>query len=248
MMFLMVVCLSSCRNRPGKKYNSEASGSEQATSAGSDSEISTDQQTAGDSDQTVEDIDGNVYKTVKIGRQTWMAQNLKTTRYNDGTAIPLVTGAAAWSALSAPAYCWYDNDSISFQYSYGALYNGYTVMTHKLCPTNWHVPSDKEWMTLIKHLGGEIEAGYRLRETGTDYWVSPNEGATNEVGFTALPGGLRYQDGSFHDFGFGGYWWTSTESSDTRAMFRYIDYEYSNVFGFNNHKTNGFSVRCLRDY
>jgi len=228
-LFIIVVFLSSCRNKSDKTNKSEVSPSEQIQ-------------------YLVEDIDGNVYKTVKIGHQTWMTKNLKTTRFNDGTPIPLVTGGAAWAALSAPAYCWYNNDSVSYKNTYGALYNGYAVMTGKLCPTDWHVPSDEDWTKLINYLGGESFAGDRLKETGTDYWVSPNTGATNESGYTALPGGLRYYDGIFHDFGFSGYWWTSTEYSDTRAFFRYMDYEYSNVFSFNNSKNIGFSVRCLRDY
>jgi len=177
-----------------------------------------------------------------------MAKNLKTTRYNDGTAIPLVTDAAAWAALSTPGYCWYDNDSVSYKNTYGALYNGYVVNTDKLCPKDWHVPSDEEWTALTEYLGSESVAGDRLKETGTDYWVSPNTGATNESGYTALPGGLRYYDGLFHDFGFSGYWWTSSEYSSTRAYFRYMDYEYSDVFRFDNLKKNGFSVRCIRDY
>jgi len=228
-LFIGVVFLSSCRNKSDKANKSEVSPSEQTQ-------------------YIVEDIDGNVYKTVKIGNQTWMTKNLKTSRFNDGTPIPLVTDGAAWAALTTPAYCWYNNDSVSYKNTYGALYNGYAVMTGKLCPTDWHVPTDEEWTKLIKYLGGESYAGDRLKETGTDYWVSPNTGATNESGYTALPGGLRYHDGIFHDFGFSGYWWTSTEYSDTRAFFRYMDYEYSNVFGFNNSKNIGFSVRCVRDY
>jgi uncharacterized protein (TIGR02145 family) len=225
----IIVLFYSCRNKSDKVYKSEVSVTDQTQ-------------------QLVEDIEGNVYKTVKIGNQTWMTKNLKTTRYNDGTPIPLVTDGAAWAALSTPAYCWYNNDSLSYKNIYGALYNGYAVMTGKLCPTNWHVATDAEWKTLINYLGGEYYAADRLKETGTDYWVSPNAEATNESGYTALPGGLRYWDGVFHDFGFGGYWWTSTEYSETQALFRYMDYEYSNVFGFNNRKNNGFSIRCLRDY
>jgi uncharacterized protein (TIGR02145 family) len=176
-----------------------------------------------------------------------MVKNLKTTRYNDGTAIPLVTDGAAWAALSTPGYCWYENEESSFKPSYGALYNGYTVNTGKLCPIGWHVPSDAEWTALRTYLGGENVAGEKLKESGTTYWVSPNTGATNESGFTALPGGLRYQDGLFHDFGFSGYWWSSTEYSASRAFFFYMDYEYSNVFRFDNFKKIGFSVRCMKD-
>jgi len=245
-LFLIIVFLFSCRNKPGKIFNSEASDTEKTTSTSDKN--NTDLNNREQEQQTVTDIEGNVYKTVKIGNQTWMAKNLKTTKFNDGTAIPLVAEGTAWAALTTPGYCWYDNDSASYKNLYGALYNWYAVNSDKLCPANWHVPSDAEWTRLANYLGGDIFAGDRLKETGTDFWVSPNTGATNESGYTALPGGLRYHDGVFHDFGFSGYWWTSTEYSSTRAYFDYMDYEYSNVFRFNNLKQNGFSVRCLRDY
>jgi hypothetical protein len=102
----------------------------------------------------VKDIDGNVYDTVTVGTQTWMVENLKTTRYNDGTAIPLVTKSVAWETLSTPGYCWYNNDESTYKAPYGALYNWYTVNTGKLCPTGWHVPGDSEWIVLIDFLGG----------------------------------------------------------------------------------------------
>jgi len=200
------------------------------------------------SEQTVVDIDGNLYKTIRIGSQTWMAQNLKTTRYSDGTAIPLVTDEKAWANLTTPGYCWYGNDSASYFRTYGALYNGNVIMTNKLCPDGWHVPSNAEWGTLVDYLGGEGMAGNRLKEAGANYWVGPNTLATNESGFTALPGGFRYQDGLFHDFGFGGYWWTSTGLSISRLYFRHLYYEDYRIFTFPNQKENGFSVRCLRDY
>ena len=234
---LVFVVLVSCRNRSGEIIlDSDENNNILPPETTEQGEV------------IVRDIDGNEYETVKIGRKTWMAENLKTTRYNDGTAIPLVSDEKKWAALSSPGYCWYNNDSVSYKPTYGALYNGYTVATGKLCPVNWHVPSDAEWTAMIDYLGGEIVAGYKLKETGTAYWISPNTGATNEVGYTALPGGFRHLDGLFHDFGFSGYWWTSTEYSSTRAFFRYMDYEYSNVFRFDNLKKNGFSVRCIRDY
>lgn len=247
-LFIIVLFLFSCRNKSGKINNSEESGSEQTAKSSSENKDSTEFKTLLQVPQIVKDIEGNVYNTVKIGNQTWMVKNLKTTKYNDGTAIPLITDGAAWAALSTPGYCWYDNEASSFKPSYGALYNGYAVSTGKLCPKDWHVPSDAEWTTLTTYLGGESVAGEKLKETGTSYWVSPNTGATNESGYTALPGGLRYHNGIFHDFGFSGYWWSSTEYSASRAFFRYMDYEYSNVFRFNNLKKIGFSVRCIRDY
>ncbi len=245
----LVVVLFSCGDKTIKSHKSEASRTgRKPSNKGENNRDKPDLKTLEQAGQILQDIDGNVYNTVKIGRQTWMAKNLKTTRFNDGTVIPLVNDEASWAALSTAGYCWYNNDSISYKNTYGALYNGYAVITDKLCPAGWHVPSDEEWTRLTDYLGGEIYAGDRLKETGTDYWVSPNTGTTNDVGFTALPGGLRYYDGIFHDFGFSGYWWTSTEYSSTRSYFRYMDYEYSEVFRFNNLKKIGFSVRCIRDY
>lgn len=197
---------------------------------------------------TVTDTEGNIYKTISIGTQTWMAENLKTIKYNDGTAIPLVTDGAAWAALSTPGYCWYNNDAATYKATYGALYNWYTVNTGKLCPTGWHVPSDSEWTILTTYLGGESVAGGKLKETGTSHWHNPNTSATNETGFTALPGGFRNLDGSFfYNVGDYGRWWSSSESSTTYAWDRGMQYDNSNVWGFNNIKQYGFSVRCLRD-
>jgi uncharacterized protein (TIGR02145 family) len=247
-LFMVVLLLFSCRNKSGKNFNKPESSSAQTTSDSGENKNNTGVKPVLQVQEKVKDIEGNVYNTVKIGNQTWMVKNLKATKYNDGTSIPLVTDGAAWAALTTPGYCWYDNEASSFKPSYGALYNGYAVSTGKLCPTGWHVPSDEEWTTLTTWLGGESFAGDKLKETGTSFWVSPNTGATNESGYTALPGGLRYFDGLFHDFGFSGYWWSSTEYSTTRAYFRYMDYEYDNVFRFNNLKKIGFSVRCLRDY
>jgi uncharacterized protein (TIGR02145 family) len=197
---------------------------------------------------SVSDNDGNTYKTIQIGTQTWMAENLKTTKYNDGTTIPLVTGTTAWAALSTPGYCWYRNDAATYKATYGALYNWYTVNTGKLCPTGWHVPSDAEWTTLTIYLGGGTVAGGKLKETGTTHWLSPNTGATNETGFTALPGGDRDNNGAFVLIGYDGRWWSSTEGSTYYAWARNMLYNYSNVSSFVNlYKQDGYSVRCLKD-
>ena len=247
-LFIIILLLFSCSNKPGKKFKSELSGSEQTPKSNSENKDSAEFKTLLQVSETVKDIDENEYNTVKIGKQTWMVKNLKTTKYNDGTAIPLVTDGAAWAALSTPGYCWYTNEESSFKPSYGALYNGYAVSTGKLCPTGWHVPDNAEWTALTAYLGGENVAGGKLKEYGSTYWVSPNTGATNESGFTALPGGLRYHDGLFHDFGFSGCWWSSTEYSASRAFFFYMDYEYGNVPRFDNIKKIGFSVRCMKDY
>lgn len=189
--------------------------------------------------------DGIVYKTVKIGNQVWMAENLKATKYSDGTDIPNVTSNYGWYDQISDAYCWYDNDP-DIGNTYGALYNWYAVNTGKLCPTGWHVPSDAEWTALTDYLGGKIFAGCKLKEAGTVHWNSPNTGATNETGFTALPGGGRGYEGKFNSIGGGGYWWCATEYY-TNAWLRYMYYYSGNVYRSNHGKENGYSVRCVRD-
>lgn len=197
---------------------------------------------------TMTDQDGNVYKTVTIGTQTWMAENLRTTKYNDGTAIPNVTDNDQWSGLSTGAYCNYNNtintDTIA---TYGRLYNWDAVKTGKLAPKGWHVPSDAEWTQLTDYIGGLSVAGGKLIEIGTTHWIIPNTGATNETGFTALPGGRRYLNGSFLDFGYVGYWWSATESKAGYAWYRSMYYANSSVNRYNYGKEFGFSVRCVRD-
>jgi len=194
---------------------------------------------------TVTDIDGNVYHTVTIGTQVWMAENLKTTRYNDGTAIPFVTDSIAWSHLTTPGYCWY-NDSAIYGNTYGALYNWFAVNTGKLAPTGWHVPSDSEWTVLINYLGGDSVAGGKLKEAETAYWASPNTGATDETGFTALPGGWRYI-GTFGTIGDLGNWWSATAYDAANSWYRYMNYSNAHVSRFYYLSQNGFSVRCVRD-
>ena len=202
---------------------------------------------------TVTDIDGNVYHTVIIGTQTWMVENLKTTKDNDGTAIPLVTDGTAWRNLTTPGYCWCNNDAATYKNTYGALYNWYTVHTGKLAPTGWHVPTDAEWTTLTTYLGGESVAGGKMKSTGTiaagtGLWLDPNTGATNESGFTAVPAGLRESYGTFVSVGSDGVWWSSSENDLGSAWFRSLHYDYSDVTRNNGYKSFGFSVRCVRDF
>ena len=215
---------------------------------------------------TVTDIDGNIYNTVTIGTQVWMKENLKTTKYKDGTSIPLVTDGTAWSNLSTPGYCWYNNDAATYKTDYGALYNWHTVNTGNLCPTGWHAPTDTEWTTLENYL---IANGYNYDGTttgnkiakslaSTTLWTSSsNTGSVgntdypairNATGFTALPGGYRYYTGSFDDIGNYGHWWSSTEYSSTKAWYRFVSYDYSYVYScYSMTKNCGFSVRCARD-
>jgi len=194
----------------------------------------------------VEDIDGNRYNTVKIGSQIWMTENLKTTKYNDGTAIPLVTDNAAWVNLTTPGYCWYNNDYTTYGAVYGALYNWYAVKTGALCPEGWHVPLEEEWTTLTTFLGGESVAGGMMKETGTAHWISPNTGATNESGFTGLPGGYRSHGGGFYSIGVYGNWWSPGDHSAYLAFYLYLS-PSTNVHWSVDNKESGFSVRCLRD-
>jgi uncharacterized protein (TIGR02145 family) len=201
----------------------------------------------------ITDIEGNIYQTVKIGNQEWISENLKTTKYNDGTDIPFVIDSTEWSNLSTPGYCWYNNDILN-KTIYGALYNWHTVQTDKLCPTGWHVPNDSEWLILTDYLGGESVAGGKLKGTGTEHWgkiVSPprNEGATNETGFTALPGGWRYHHGMFSNEGASGFWWSSTTTQHdiNIAWQRSINWSINSVDRWHDDKKFGFSIRCIKD-
>jgi uncharacterized protein (TIGR02145 family) len=193
-----------------------------------------------------------------------MAENLKTTTLNDGTLIPNVTDGSTWIGLTTLAYCWYDNDNIN-KNVYGALYNGFAVGTGKLCPAGWHMPTDDEWTVLTDYLGSST-AGQKLKETGTTHWKSPNYEATNESGFTALPGGGRHFNmGTFFYIGINGVWWSSSEgipqksnsykdslsySSESTFIYfwtRLIDYLQPYVTKSCIERKSGFSVRCLKD-
>ena len=200
-----------------------------------------------DEDNTVIDIDGNIYQTITLGTQIWMAENLKTIKYNDDTPISMVTDNTSWSNLTSPAYCYYDNDETMYKNTYGVLYNWYAVNTGKLCPIGWHVPTVADWDLMIEYLGGEDVAGGKLKEAGLAHWADPNTGATNETGFTALPGGFRNYDGTFYDVGDLGYCWSATENDATSAWYSYLHYYDSSVGKTNGSKKYGFSVRCIKD-
>jgi uncharacterized protein (TIGR02145 family) len=208
--------------------------------------------------QNVTDIDGNVYNTVTIGTQTWMAENLKTTKYNDSTTIPIVAGYNDWVSLATPAYCWYENDETKYKNVYGALYNWYTVNTGKLCPKGWHVPTDEEYGKLTSLVSRETridnlgyvnsQAGGDLKEIGTTNWKSPNPGATNKYGFNGRPGGMRsYIDGTFYDIGRDGYWWTSTRYGKDMAYVLNLNNQNIDASFLNSIYSTGMSVRCLKD-
>lgn len=200
---------------------------------------------------TVNDIDGNVYNTVTIGNQVWMKENLKTPRYNNLTTIPYVTDNTTWGSLTAPGYCWYNNN-LSNKDQYGALYNWFTV-NDQLCPEGWHVPSDSEWAILNNYLGGLSVAGGKMKSTGTieggnGLWVSPNVGATNESGFTAVPSGLRHcPEGTFDWMGIGTDIWSSTESDDDKAYNYSIENNKTSISRDNDYKQVGLSIRCIKN-
>jgi uncharacterized protein (TIGR02145 family) len=200
--------------------------------------------------QTVQDIGGNVYTIITIGKQGWMKENLKTTRYSNGDSIRTTTPITLdITNEPTPKYQWaYDGDESNVEI-YGRLYTWYAAIDDRnICPTGWHVPTDTDWSTLITYLVGESVAGGKLKETGITHWKSPNTGATNESGFTALPGGYRYRNGTFYDIGGTGNWWSSTEVSTINAWCYTM---YSNLKNVNKHygkKTNDLSVRCVRDY
>lgn len=194
--------------------------------------------------EEVTDADGNVYSAVVIGHQEWFAENLKTTKYNNGTPIPNVTVATEWSQLTTGACCSYDNN-INNVGTYGLLYNWRAVNSGKLCPAGWHVPTETEWAVLTDYLGGADKAGGKLKETGTRHWNSPNAGATNATGFTAIPGGYRLHNSS--EMGKCGRWWSATEYSSDFAWYQTLcNSNYSIVSG-TIEKTLGFSVRCVKD-
>ncbi|HAJ80135.1 MAG TPA: hypothetical protein DCO75_10225 [Fibrobacteres bacterium] len=195
----------------------------------------------------IEDADGNIYTEVTIGTQTWMVENLKTTHYNDGTAIPKVTDSATWVSLTTPGYCWYKNDSSTYNSTYGILYNWYAADISIIAPAGWHVPDSTDWNTLGTYLGGDTVAGGKLKETGTTHWLSPNTGATNSSGFSALPGGYRSNDGNFGSIGIYGNWWSATEDDAFHAYLRFLIYGSYYLNRDIDYKSCGYSVRLLRD-
>lgn len=197
----------------------------------------------------VTDIDGNVYHTVTIGTQTWLVENLKTTKYRNGDPIPNVTVNANWIALTTGAYSWYNNNESAYN-AYGILYNGYSVADNRnIAPLGWHVPTDAEWTTLTTFLGGESVAGGKLKGVGTAHWQSPNTGASNSCGFTALPGGLRNisGDGLFTGINTDGSFWSSTPGYTNMSWVRMLGSSMEGVYKVSSYNINGYSVRCVKD-
>ena len=198
---------------------------------------------------TITDIDGNVYHTVTIGTQVWLVENLKVTHYRNGDPIPNVTDDAQWNSLTTGAYCNYSNDANNTD-TYGCLYNWYAVNDGRnICPTGWHVPTNEEWSTLEMYLGGSSVAGGKMAEAGTTHWswLSPYTGATNESGFTALPGGFRFPSEGYEGMGSFASFWSSTEVESDYAGERNLNCYDSEVGSIGGSKTFGHSVRCVQD-
>jgi uncharacterized protein (TIGR02145 family) len=205
----------------------------------------------------ITDAEGNSYKTVTIGTQQWMAENLKVSKYSDGTTIPNITDNTQWENCfynSKGAWSYYKNDAAN-NAKYGKLYNWYATSptsngNKNVCPTGWHVPTDAEWTILTDYLGGESVAGSKMKEVGTSNWNSPNTDATNTSLFTGLPGGYRFDHGGYGYIGENGNWWSSTKSniSDGYAWSRSLSRYAGDADSYNNYYLRfGFSVRCLRD-
>jgi len=194
----------------------------------------------------ITDAGGNVYTSVTIGTQEWMSENLRTTKYSDGTAIPNVTSNSDWGSLSTGAWCNYNNSS-SNNATYGKLYNWYAVETSKLCPTGWHVPTDSEWTVLTDYLAADGHSGAEGKALkATSGWNSGGNG-TDDYGFLGLPGGSRDYDGNFYYIGNDGYWWSSSQTNTSNAWNRNMDDGNDSVNRYYDDKRYGFSVRCLRD-
>jgi uncharacterized protein (TIGR02145 family) len=198
---------------------------------------------------TVTDIDGNVYPVITIGSQVWMKENLKTSHYQNGVAIPTGLSDGSWGTATLGAFAIYGNDA-SNNAVYGKLYNWYAAIdSRNIAPAGWHVPSKEEWMILINSLGGLDLAGGEMKETGLTHWNTPNSGATNNSGFIGLPGGNRTNTGAYNFIGNGGYWWTTTEdgltSTDAEAIGLF--YNLSEAGQISGSKLYGVSIRCIKD-
>lgn len=196
---------------------------------------------------TVTDIDGNVYKTIRIGDQVWMAENLRVRHYNNGTPILQIEALPDWQdTFDGPgAWCWYNNNP-GFDLIYGKLYNGSAAGDDRgICPTGWDVPTIQEVEQLIAFLGGELVSGTKLKAV-SEYWNAPNIGATNQSGFSGLPGGARNPSTDFELEGFWGTWWYRRESETTLAYFFRLFNESKGTTLFAGTYVDGRSIRCLK--
>ena len=209
---------------------------------------------------TVNDIDGNVYHTVTIGSQTWLIENLKTTHFNDSTSIPLVIDSLAWTKLQTPGFCWYENDSITNNKTYGILYNWYVVNSNKIAPKGWHVPSDDEWTILENNVSQFYNTSGSLAKilASVSYWrkstssgaIGNNTTKNNTSGFSAVPGGYKLINKYyFSKIDSLGVWWSSTEQTDSinKAWCMSLRNDLSTVERSSYLKQSGFSIRCIKN-
>ena len=210
-------------------------------------------------DNTFIDIDGNIYKTVTIGRYEWMAENLGTATYMDSLKIPYVASDSIWTNLSYGAYCWYDNDSENAEL-YGALYNWYAVNTCRLCPAGWHIPTDEEWKYLESYVdtcvpsGDSVGNNFRANKNIAGKWLKAKSNwesggdGTDDFNSSASPGGERIsRNGHFLLIGRNGFWWSGTQDGRSKAIFRRIIYSLPDISRNSHDKNFGFSARCIRD-
>jgi len=195
----------------------------------------------------LQDADGNVYKTVRIGDQVWMAENLRTSKYMDGTPIPEVKENKAWSEASAGAFCWYKDDSATYDQLYGKLYNWQAVNSGKIAPPGWRVPTDEDWDLLVKTLGGDKEAGAKMKVTGKVHWQN-NDKSTNESGFSAYSG-YRTNLGSYSSIGLKALFWSGTQnfSYSNQAWARELVHNSTGVTRLSLTKTHGCFIRFIKE-
>ena len=201
-----------------------------------------------ESTTSVTDIDGNTYSVVTIGSQCWLGENLKVTKFKDGSEIPVVTNDSIWKASITPAMTSYNNDNANDEV-YGKLYNWFAANDPKgLCPEGWRLPHDNDFRILTEYLDPEDEfAGGRLKEAGTEHWESPNDGANNSSGFTGLPGGMRFREGMFDHINRRGIFWSSRPKDDFYGYFLMLTYDTPMAHRTHLFKQSGFSCRCIKE-
>ena len=198
---------------------------------------------------TLTDIDGNVYKSIKIGDQWWMAENLRVSKFRNGDEISYTATNSEWRTLTIPSYCYYNNGFEAYAQVYGFLYNWKAASdSRNIAPEGWHVPTEAEWRTMVDYLGGSAMAGGKMKEAGTKHWFSPNTGATNSSGFSALPSGSRgASTGEFGWLGTGNDYWSISANSYIYAWAFYVGNNITDCLQLSHNKNNGFAIRCVKD-
>ena len=252
--FIVSITFFSCKKESVSNNSTSNSGNNVTTGIDFSSSVNA----VGKLGNGLKDIEGNSYKTTIIGKQEWMAENLKVSKFNDGSSIKNLTTNDDWmKSEGVPAWCYYDND-MNNNAKYGKLYNWYVVNksmngNKNVCPNGWHVPSITDWDTLILFLGGETIAAGKMKEVGEKNWKNPNVGATNSSLFTALPAGVRSDyDGRFNGMGYDSNWWSTTEdynnySSTPEALTRDVDHDDASSEQTTEGYKSGLSIRCLKD-